>query len=162
MFELARRQDLIMFFRDLSFIKNFKKPRMVYTDNFTLKRNEGLTSVVTNNFNEFYLTPNFSNALKISYMYKFVLEKKIFVEKLFILNKNGLLLCYDDPNVPPSKFIKLKGCKLNRIDEKVFKKKHCFEIVSNLNTQFKEVYIFAAINEEELNTWLLDIRLFVR
>ena len=127
-----------------------------------MKRNEGISSVVSNSKDEFQITPNFSNAHKFGYMYKYSFDKISFVEKLFVLNKNGLLLAYDDANKPPVKVFKLKGCKISKVEEKLFKKKYCFELISEINDKYKESNIFAAVTEEEFNIWYNDLHKYLK
>jgi hypothetical protein len=71
-----------------------------------------------------------------------------------VLTNVGLLY-FDDPNKQPKKLIPLIGSEVFRIDEKKYKRKHCFEIKTN-----GESYVFATNSVEDMESWIEEIKKF--
>lgn len=148
--------ELLYFFRDLYRMKRYGKLRFKYSDNFKIKRNNTYSNIVVDQANNYFIAPNFDGAQKLGYLSK--LQGRIFtkfVEKLVVLTNVGLLY-FDDPNKPPKKLIPLIGSEIIRLDEKKYKKKHCFEI----KTLNGENYVFAANSLEDMDSWILEIKTF--
>jgi hypothetical protein len=139
-------------------MKNLGKLKFKYSDSFKIKRNNTYSNIIVNNSNNFYIAPNFENAQKLGYLEK--LSSGFFTkfnEKLMVLTNIGLLY-FDDPNKAPKKLIPIIGSELLKIDEKKYKKRYCFEI----RTLNGESYIFAAKTQEELDSWIIELKGFKR
>ncbi len=107
--------ELLYFFRDLYKMKNFGKLKFKYSDNFKIKRNGGLSNIIVDQANNFFIAPNFENAQKLGYLMK--LSGRIFStfkEKLIVLTNIGLLY-FDDPNQPPKKLIPIIGSDIYKV-----------------------------------------------
>ena len=138
-------------------MKSFGKIKFKYSDHFTIKRNNGYSDITVNQANNFQITPNFENAHKLGYLSK--LSGGLFsrfLEKLVVLTNIGLLY-FDDPSKPPKKIIPIIGSEIKKLDEKKYKRKHCFEIKSN-----GEYYVFGTKTEEELDSWMAEFNKFTK
>jgi hypothetical protein len=154
--EILRRMELLYYFRDLYRMKNFGKLKFKYSDNFKIRRNNTFSNIIVNQANNLFIAPNFENAQRLGYLAKLAggfFTK--FNEKLVVLTNVGLLY-FDDPNKPPKKLIPIIGSDIQKIDEKKYKRKYCFEIKA-LNG---EMYTFGAKTEEELDAWMGEFKSF--
>ena len=137
-------------------MKGFGKLKFKYSDNFKIRRNNAYSNIIVNQANNFFIAPNFENAQKLGYLSK--LTGTFFTkfnEKLVVLTNVGLLY-FDDPNKPPKKLIPIIGSDIQKIDEKKYKKKFCFEI----KTLNGESYVFATKTDEELDSWMQEFKSF--
>lgn len=137
-------------------MKNFGKLKFKYSDNFKIRRGGGYSNIIVNQVNNFFIAPNFENAQKLGYLFK--LSGGFFTkfnEKLVVLTNVGLLY-FDDPNKPPKKLIPILGSEIQKIEEKKYKRKHCFEI----KTLNGECYVFGTKTEEELDSWVTEFKVF--
>ncbi len=148
--------ELLYFFRDLYRMKRYGKLKFKYSDNFKIKRSGAVSNIIVDQSNNFFIAPNFDGAQKLGYLSKLAgtfFTK--FTEKLVVLTNVGLLY-FDDPNKPPKKLIPIIGSEILRIDERKYKKKHCFEI----RTLNGENYIFSTISHEEMESWITEFKVF--
>jgi hypothetical protein len=148
--------ELLYFFRDLYRMKRYGKLKFKYSDNFKIKRNNTYSTILIDQSNNFSVAPNFDGAQKLGYLTK--LSGTLFYrwnERLVVLTNVGLLY-FEDPNKQPKKLIPIIGSDVLRIEEKKYKKKHCFEI----KTLNGESYVFATNSNEDLESWLHEFKLF--
>jgi hypothetical protein len=148
--------ELLYFFRDLYRMKRYGKLKFKYSDNFKIKRNNTFSTILIDQSNNFSVAPNFDGAQKLGYLTK--LSGTLFYrwnERLVVLTNVGLLY-FEDPNKQPKKLIPIIGSDVLRIEEKKYKKKHCFEI----KTLNGESYIFATNSNEDLESWLHEFKVF--
>lgn len=152
--EILRRMELVYYFADLYKIKNIRNIKFRCTDQFKVRRNGHLVNIVINQSNQYHIAPNFDNSRKLGYLMKasggFFGGWK---EKLVVLSDIGLLY-FDDPNKKPGPLIPITGSEIYKVEEKKFKRKFCFEILT-INGQ---VFNFAARNEEEMESWLDEFK----
>lgn len=157
--ESLSRMEILYYLRDLYRYKNFGKLRLKYPNNFKLKNNKGNVSTIsTTNDKLFQLTPNFENAQKIGYLYKYKQDffSASFSEKLVVLCSIGLLF-FEDPSKPPKKIIPIVGTIV-----KTFKCKkggitlYCFK----LETINNEEHIFGSKNIQEIKDWVSELNKF--
>jgi hypothetical protein len=148
--------ELLYFFRDLYRMKRYGKLKFKYSDNFKIKRSNTYSTILIDQSNNFSVAPNFDGAQKLGYLTK--LSGTLFYswkERLVVLTNVGLLY-FEDPNKQPKKLIPIIGSDVLRIEEKKYKKKHCFEI----KTLNGESYVFATNSNEDLESWLHEFKLF--
>ena len=138
-------------------MKRYGKLKFKYSDNFKIKRNNNYSNIIIDQSNNFFIAPNFDGAQKLGYLFKLAAGTFFnkFNEKLVVLTNVGLLY-FDDPNKPPKKLIPIIGSDVIRLDEKKYKKKHCFEI----KTLNGESYVFATNSAEDLNSWIIEFKNF--
>ncbi len=137
-------------------MKRYGKLKFKYSDNFKIKRNNTYSTILIDQSNNFSVAPNFDGAQKLGYLTK--LSGTLFYrwnERLVVLTNVGLLY-FEDPNKQPKKLIPIIGSDVLRIEEKKYKKKHCFEI----KTLNGESYVFATNSNEDLESWLHEFKLF--
>ncbi len=137
-------------------MKRYGKLKFKYSDNFKIKRNNTFSTILIDQSNNFSVAPNFDGAQKLGYLTK--LSGTLFYrwnERLVVLTNVGLLY-FEDPNKQPKKLIPIIGSDVLRIEEKKYKKKHCFEI----KTLNGESYIFATNSNEDLESWLHEFKVF--
>ncbi len=137
-------------------MKRYGKLKFKYSDNFKIKRSNTYSTILIDQSNNFSVAPNFDGAQKLGYLTK--LSGTLFYswkERLVVLTNVGLLY-FEDPNKQPKKLIPIIGSDVLRIEEKKYKKKHCFEI----KTLNGESYVFATNSNEDLESWLHEFKLF--
>lgn len=120
--EILRRTELLYYFRDLYENKRFGKLRISYSDNFKIRKNNLYTNFVINNSSNYKSSPNFDDAYKFDYLFKWgkanFLFKGSFKEKLVVLTDIGLMY-FDDPSKPAKRIIKVIGSDIITVRSKL-------------------------------------------
>jgi hypothetical protein len=148
--------ELLYYFRDLYRMKRYGKLKFKYSDNFKIRRNNVFSTIIVDQSNNFLVAPNFDGAQKLGYLSKLTgTFFTNFKEKLVVLTNVGLLY-FDDPNKTPKKLIPIIGSDVLRLEEKKYKKKHCFEI----KTLNGDSYVFATNSNEDLESWIQEFKTF--
>ena len=117
--EILRRTELLYYFRDLYENKKYGKLKISYSDVIKVRRNNLYTNFIINNSSNYKSSPNFDDAYKLDYLFKW---KKGFLsgsfkEKLVVLTDIGLMY-FDEPNKPSKRIIKIIGSEIIQVISK--------------------------------------------
>ena len=157
--EVFRRVELIQYFKDLNKIPKYKEItkliKFKYSDNFKIKRNGQILSIVVNQGNNFFWYNDFGNARKMSYMEKYYsgFFGSGFAEKIVVLTEVGIMIFEEMKDKQPKQMIPISSSKVYKVEDKKYGKRFCFEI----KEPGKETDIFCCKTEEDLNSWIKEI-----
>jgi len=112
----------LYYFRDLYENKLYGKLKIAYSDVIKVRRNNLYTNFIINNSSNYKSSPNFDDAYKLDYLYKWGkgFLKGSFKEKLVVLTDIGLMY-FDEPNKPSKRIIKIIGSEIIQVYIKLYK-----------------------------------------
>ena len=150
--------ELLCYFRDLHTIKNTNNLKFCYSDHFKIFREHGVSNIIVNQANNFFIAPNYENAHKLGYIFKYSTGffGSSFKEKLAVLTNVGLLYFNDPNDEQPKRIIPIYGSDIFKLPNTQFNRPYCFQI----KTQKKDSFIFSTNSKEDLDDWIAELQKF--
>ena len=157
--EIYRRIYLLNYLKDLYSHYNYKKISIYFCDKFNIKLNNNHSFFydVKNN-KEIILTPNFENAQKFGFLFKYKenIFSAYFTEKLVVLCSIGLIV-FSKSNINiPILIIPLIGATIKYMGANNNDKRYCFKI----KTANNGVFIFGSYRNKEVSDWIQELKLY--